>query len=565
MSDQRIQSTERMVGANHPTLSDTLNRLALVGHNLDGSHKAGVNSIDCSQYASLDAAIAAIGSTVTTLTISTTVNVLSNLTVPSTLDLFILNGGVLTNTTNTIAFNGFFFCSPQQQAFTGSGVISFAQGSVTAVSSQWWGGGVTGMNYAIASGFNRIMITTTEAWSGCATLPTRDLEIIGVGYPSLSSSVTSVFQQTNHGYHTLFQGIKFTGATPGILYNQSTTATAYDEYTVRDCTFAMNAGIYGISLTGSREGRVEDCLFQGSGNGIYTSKANFRFIHKCIFKGNLTANQTAINDDGQNSTYSTGSYLTDCEIMGYVNGVLIDRCEDSEIKGCTIDYNTNNIRITGQQGFKMFGGYAGSAGNNPCLFIGLSTATLSTNIMVQGVEFTGHYSTDNTFDCIQLDTVASANIINNNITFWTRYGVNLLNTCTYVNVSSNQFSALGGHGVNNVYMTTNDSSNRVSYNNFAPSLGITFGTFTNVHSNIGYQTEAAGQAIAGIGVSSYVVAHGLAYTPHLYDVILLPQNNAAALLAPYVSAIDATNLTIGFTGNTVGSTSVVWKISKTHQ
>ena len=77
MSDQRIQSTERMVGANHPTLSDTLNRLALVGHNLDGSHKAGVNSIDCSQYASLDAAIAAIGSTVTILTISTTVNVLS--------------------------------------------------------------------------------------------------------------------------------------------------------------------------------------------------------------------------------------------------------------------------------------------------------------------------------------------------------------------------------------------------------------------------------------------------------------------------------------------------------
>src|SRR5574337_369346 len=39
MSDQRIQSTEKMVGANHPSLSDTLNRLTLIGHNSDGSHK----------------------------------------------------------------------------------------------------------------------------------------------------------------------------------------------------------------------------------------------------------------------------------------------------------------------------------------------------------------------------------------------------------------------------------------------------------------------------------------------------------------------------------------------
>lgn len=38
MTDQRIQSTEKMVGANHPTLTDTLNRLALVEHSNDGTH-----------------------------------------------------------------------------------------------------------------------------------------------------------------------------------------------------------------------------------------------------------------------------------------------------------------------------------------------------------------------------------------------------------------------------------------------------------------------------------------------------------------------------------------------
>ena len=38
MADQRIQATENMIGANHPTLTDTLNRLALVQHNTDGTH-----------------------------------------------------------------------------------------------------------------------------------------------------------------------------------------------------------------------------------------------------------------------------------------------------------------------------------------------------------------------------------------------------------------------------------------------------------------------------------------------------------------------------------------------
>ena len=36
MSDQRIAYTEYMIGSGHPTLADTLNRLALVEHNVDG-------------------------------------------------------------------------------------------------------------------------------------------------------------------------------------------------------------------------------------------------------------------------------------------------------------------------------------------------------------------------------------------------------------------------------------------------------------------------------------------------------------------------------------------------
>ena len=41
MADQRILSTEKMVGAGHATLADTINRLVLVEHNNDGTHKFG--------------------------------------------------------------------------------------------------------------------------------------------------------------------------------------------------------------------------------------------------------------------------------------------------------------------------------------------------------------------------------------------------------------------------------------------------------------------------------------------------------------------------------------------
>lgn len=42
MTDQRIQYTEKMVGAGYPTLPDTLNRITLVEHNNDGTHAASV-------------------------------------------------------------------------------------------------------------------------------------------------------------------------------------------------------------------------------------------------------------------------------------------------------------------------------------------------------------------------------------------------------------------------------------------------------------------------------------------------------------------------------------------
>jgi len=43
--DERIKWNEDMVGANHATKADTLNRLGLIEHNIDGTHKAPYSGI----------------------------------------------------------------------------------------------------------------------------------------------------------------------------------------------------------------------------------------------------------------------------------------------------------------------------------------------------------------------------------------------------------------------------------------------------------------------------------------------------------------------------------------
>ncbi len=51
MTDLRIKATELMIGSDHPTKADTLNRLILAEHNNDGTHKYGVVYVE--QYAGI--------------------------------------------------------------------------------------------------------------------------------------------------------------------------------------------------------------------------------------------------------------------------------------------------------------------------------------------------------------------------------------------------------------------------------------------------------------------------------------------------------------------------------
>ena len=347
MSDQRIQSTERMVGANHPTLSDTLNRLALVGHNLDGSHKAGVNSIDCSQYASLDAAIAAIGSTVTMLTISTTVNVLSNLTVPSTLDLVILNGGLISNSTHTIAINGLFY-SGLQQCFSGSGAITFGVSSTNRVYPEWWGAlgdGITNSSSAITSAITSLNTGGEVQFSSGiylfnVTLNKSNITISGVGRSSTGAK----------------------GGVGGTIFQAYSTASPVLQ--IGDGTnWTQMISFHGFSLNSTASGAIAN----NDGIKIYGAEQVYGYDFSVLGFGgnNINITSSATKDSSGvklsffDSSYAWGSNYIVTYGATYVTDVAISNFHMTG-RNYTGAYS---IYLTGGVILNVNGGYVDTGGN----------------------------------------------------------------------------------------------------------------------------------------------------------------------------------------------------------
>jgi len=120
--------------------------------------------IDVRSYPSINAAVAAIGSTRTTLVVPDTQTLTGNLTIPSTLGLKILNGGSIVNAgTCTLRINGPFEAGLYQvfkgfsagevtfgslqpvplhaagEVIFAPGDVSFGSGAVRVVYPEWWG------------------------------------------------------------------------------------------------------------------------------------------------------------------------------------------------------------------------------------------------------------------------------------------------------------------------------------------------------------------------------------------------------------------------------------------
>jgi hypothetical protein len=334
----------------------------------------------------------------------------------------------------------------------------------------------------------------------------------------------------------------------------------------------MGAGTYGIVLSGSRNPRVQNCFFRNtsSGNGIYIKDTVSPFIQNSIFKGAGYVGR-AVYYPGTGNGTDAGLILRDCEILGWDKGLEVVGADWMVVDGCTIDYNNWSIKLGSQDRAVITQNYIGSLGENPALWIGYDAAgvapTRSEKIIVTENTFTGHYEGGNTYDCLLIDgtnTPDSVIIANNTISFYTRYGVNFSMVSTRLNISTNTFAQRTGFGVAPVYNTLGATDSGVVINNNFFSNATTptamnLSSLARLNENIGCITEARGEGISGVGISTFTIAHGLSYTPAKSDIWLTPSNSEAAGKNPFISAVDATNITIGFTSATAAAAGVVWR------
>jgi len=101
--------------------------------------------VNSNKYASINAAVTAIGSTVTTLNVTEAETLTDNLVIPSTLRLRIEKGGsIVKASTYTVAINGTFEAG-LYQVFSGfsAGDVTFGTGSVKELYPVWWGENTT--------------------------------------------------------------------------------------------------------------------------------------------------------------------------------------------------------------------------------------------------------------------------------------------------------------------------------------------------------------------------------------------------------------------------------------
>ncbi len=197
---------------------------------------------DASDYASINAAVTAIGSTQTTLVVSDAQTLAGNIIFPTTLTLKVPKGGsIVKASTYTATINGPLEAGPYQ-VFSGfaAGNVTFGAGAVKEVYAEWWGAKGDGildssaaMNLAIASisgnGGKVRLGSGTFLWSNTASYATNTTRVPGIQIEGAGMYTTIIDNRVANGY-----AFSFNGRT---------------EYLVATLKYQMGSGISNLAIT----------------------------------------------------------------------------------------------------------------------------------------------------------------------------------------------------------------------------------------------------------------------------------------------------------------------------
>jgi hypothetical protein len=327
--------------------------------------------IDCNKYASINAAVTAIGATQTTLVVSNAQTLTANLTIPSTLTLKILKGGsIVKASTYTLTVNGNFEAD-LYQVFSGfaAGDVTFGAGAIKEVIPQWFGAtgnGVSNDTLAIQSSLDSInnggrvflpagtyCITQISkiftAGSGIANAFGKPLVITGVNNGSTiikkyGAGVEDMFSFSSTSIlptNLIIENLLFIGATSNYATNDIYKALSVTNLLY----FQLNkVGFSGFSVAldgyGLIEPIIEKCDFHNNLTCIKLDKtagggSNVVKVRDCNFEANLVW--------GIDFSYDIGLYIKGCDFSGNGTGSGITGGINIHSTAGTIGYTVTNI------------------------------------------------------------------------------------------------------------------------------------------------------------------------------------------------------------------------------
>lgn len=478
----------------------------------------------------------------------------------------IMSGGKFSVTSGaTLTLTGALEARPVQ-LFAGGGAVSFTgNASIPEVYPQWWGAkgdGVTddraAVQAAVDASAGALGAAVVEfpggsyVLSGSVSVPEARISFRGYGAKIIQTGSLPSFTKTGYSY-ALFEGFWFTGNGSGIKVLRNPALAQACDLRVRDCRYEMDTGVYGLWLEGSSEPFISDCDFKGSGSGVYLKSTVSPVIRNCQFRG-VPYTGKAIFYDGAHG-YSSGLVLDSCEIMNYEYGVHAVGVDFIHASANTIDFNKYSLDLNDIDGGAFVGNYCGNnidvSSNIPVL-----TLTSCTNMRFVGNTFLSHPEVAGR-DAIKI-TGDSTRIffIGNEISYWTRYGIDCNASAPQMHISNNLFSA-SASGTNFFADTgiTDDGWILINDNIVDGSKPATGLDFSRIINNSGYRSENSGEIYTdGINVNINV-SHGLRGRP---DSVLITSGSD---VNAYVSFVGASIFTITL-ASAAGVYPIQWRAEK---
>jgi hypothetical protein len=466
---------------------------------------------------------------------------------------------------------------------------------------------------AATGGTDVYMTGGTYSFTSHVTLPNANVRIHGDATLTSATAITNgIFYQTNRGVLTEIEGLTCTGYSPLFkrvaLDSPLPWVDHYIEYRIVRCNFMQEATVYGAHFYGAREGTFAFCHFETC-KGVYSNYSiNMEFI-SCTGKNAVQFIEADAGSEGIKFIGGTALGMTYCVKATGVLGI--------QVGNVMWDYCDNPIHLTGCQQVGIVGNYITSRSrtghvihiilqlaNVSAALVGTVTAATKANPGV--VTIAGHGLTTGdrvvfaglggmtelngntyTITVVSSDTfsigvntsgyttytsggtateVGTGRIINidegdyitisdNLCKLWSDVGI-YLDDCTQTLVHGNKIIPYPGSGNYSVQTATSDSSVVVESNTVTKPINVT--TTRSVRHNTGYVTENSGEATFTAGATSRTVAHGLAKAPLKGDVKISATSTLGTATEIWVSAVDATNITLTTDVDPVTDVTVSW-------